>query len=135
MRQRAPAEVGSFGQAPRFPTFVVLVVWFTREVGMDKPAYVVLQFDKSSYDYGFWWGIIKTAAKKSVHEKGDLMVVSLLVKSYSMEDHQFILLKTDIERLKEKEIQFWIPRNFVKTIIESKTDLSAAFTFAGSTDK
>ena|SRR5438034_10857012 len=102
---------------------------------MDKPAYVVLGFDKSDIGCGFWSGIIEAAVKKNIREEGNVVLVTLLVKSYSMEDHQFIRLKVDFPKLKEKEVQVLISRDYVKAIFESKADLSAAFSFAGKASK
>jgi len=96
---------------------------------MDKDAFVALQFDNANYT--FWKPIIDSADDKFVNQLADGAIVALGVKNFSLLDHQFIQLKVAVN--KGKEIQVWIPRNFVKAIVEGKTDLSAAFSFAGKT--
>lgn len=98
---------------------------------MDKPARVLLQLNKLDLESGFWLAMIDSADKKEVREVGNLVVAALAVKSYSLLDHQFMQVKVNIQN--GKEVQFWIPRNFVKGIVEGKSDLSGAFAFAGKT--
>jgi len=98
---------------------------------MDKGANVVLQFDK--VNDGFWLAMLKVTDKKEISESGNEIYALLPIKSYTLEDHQFIGIKFDIN--KGKEVQVWIPRNNVKTIVEGKTDLRSAFSFASSTIK
>jgi hypothetical protein len=98
---------------------------------VDKPASVALQFDK--VNYAFWSKITDQADKKYVFEVSDSVLVILPVKSYSMVDHQFIQVAVDVDN--GKEIHVWIPRDFVKMIAQGKSDLSAAFSFAGSKTK
>jgi len=97
---------------------------------MDKrAAYVILQFDDAAY--AFWGPILDRADDKIVHPLSNGAIVGLPVKHFSVLDHQFIQLRIDFN--KGKELQVWIPRNFVIAILESKSDLSAAFSFAGKT--
>jgi hypothetical protein len=98
---------------------------------MDKGANVVLQFDK--VNDAFWLAMHKVTDKKEVTELGNDVYALLPVKSYSLEDHQFIQIKFDINE--GKEVKVWTPRNNVKTIVEGKTDMRGAFSFAGSTIK
>ena len=99
----------------------------------DKLATVVLRFD-NKLDYSFVAGIIKLTDKKEIYEIDDkLTIVILSVKSYGMEDHQFIELGVHVS--KNAQLNVWISREFVKTIIEGKIDTSAAFSFAGKATK
>jgi hypothetical protein len=100
---------------------------------MNKPVRVLLQFDKTRFECGFWLAIVDIADKKDVREINNEVVAALGVKSYSLEDHQFIQLKLDVA--KGHELQVSIPRNFVTGIIEGKSDLTAAFSFVGKTTK
>ena len=84
-------------------------------------------------NYALWGPILEKADHKFVYPLSDGTIVSLTVKNFIMLDHQFIQLKIDVD--KGKEIQLWIPRNFVKGIVEGRSDLSAAFSFAGKTSK
>jgi hypothetical protein len=98
-----------------------------KESHTDKPATIALQFDKVNYT--FWSKITDHADKKYVFPLTDSVLVILPVKSYSLADHQFIHIGVNVD--KGREVQLWIPRNFVKMIAQGKTDLSAAFSFAG----
>jgi hypothetical protein len=98
---------------------------------MDKPAMILLEINKIT-DH-FWSGLAKVADKKTVHEYGEVMLLHLNVTNVSLDDHQPIRFKTKINN--GKEVQFWVPRNLVKMISESKTDLSDAFSFVGKTTK
>jgi hypothetical protein len=98
---------------------------------MDKRAIVVLLLDEKAIT--FWRPILAKADEKSFVQTSEGTVVTLDVKHFSMLDHQFIQLKLDFD--KGKELQVWIPRNFVVTILETESDLSAAFWFAGSKNK
>jgi len=95
---------------------------------MNKPAKVILDFEKANNS--FWWAMVEHADNSSFREFGNRVVAFLAVKSYSMDDHQFIQIKIEVN--KGTEVQVWIPRDIVKGIVEGKTDLSAAFSFAGS---
>ena len=97
----------------------------------DKRATVVLLLDEKAL--AFWRPIFDKADEKSFTQLTDGAVVELRVKHFSMLDHQFIQLKLDFN--KGKELQVWIPRNFVIAILESKSDLSASFSFAGNKTK
>jgi len=97
----------------------------------NKQAHIVLQFD--NVNYALWKPFIENADHKLVDPLSDARVVVLTVKNFILLDHQFIQLKFDVA--KGNEIQVWIPRNFVKGIAEGKSDLSAAFSFAGKTSK
>jgi hypothetical protein len=57
----------------------------------------------------------------------------LTVKSFSLVDHQFVHIKLVVKG--GKEIELWIPRIIVIAIAQGKTDLSAAFSFAGTKTK
>ncbi len=94
---------------------------------MDKPARVLLQFDKAAYS--FWGPIANKADKKAVFPLSDGAAVILTVKHFDMSDHQFIQLKLTAN--KGKELEIWVPRDFLKAIVQGKTDLSDAFSFAG----
>jgi hypothetical protein len=94
---------------------------------MDKPAQVVLHFDKADT---FWQAFVEAADKKKVIELSDSLVVVLHVKYYSLADHQFLHLKMNVS--KGKELAMWVPRSMVKTIVEGKSDVDSAFSFAGS---
>ncbi|SRR5260370_31020747 len=98
---------------------------------MDKPAQIVLHFNKQSDS--FWLAMLNVTDKKSVQEFGDEVYALLPVKSYSLDDHQFVQIKFNVNS--GKELLVWIPRGNVKTVIEGKTDLGHAFTFAGKTTK
>jgi hypothetical protein len=105
---------------------------FSREASMDKRATVLLQLDEKAFD--FWRPVFDKADEKSfIQVKNAGAVVQLTVKHFSTQDHQFIQLKLDFD--KGKELQVWIPRNYVVAILESKSDMSAAFSFAGSKAK
>jgi hypothetical protein len=95
---------------------------------MDKPAKVVLQFHK--VNDSFWESMANVADEKSITESGEDVYVLLPVKSYSLDDHQFVQIRFNINN--GKEVLVWVPRGIVKTIIEGKTDLRGAFSFAGS---
>lgn len=95
---------------------------------MDKPAWVVMQLDK--VNDRFWLPLVENANDKNVEDVGNTLVVTLKVKSYSLEDHQFI--PTKLDALGGSELVVLLPRSIVKTIVEGKTDLRAAFSFAGS---
>ena len=96
---------------------------------MDKPTWVVLQIDRTADD--FWWGTLESVEGKKVYElPQNRTIITIPVKSYSLNDHQFISVKLD--SYGHKGVVLLIPRAIVRTIIESKTDLSAAFSFAGS---
>jgi hypothetical protein len=96
---------------------------------MHKPAQVLLQFDNAGY--AFWRPIADKADKKAVFPLSDGAAVILAVKHFDMSDHQFIQLKLTVD--KGKELDIWVPRNFLKAIVQGKTDLSDAFSFAGKT--
>ncbi len=96
---------------------------------MDKPARVLLQFDKAGYS--FWGSIVDKADKKAVFPLSDGAAVILSVKHFDMSDHQFIQLKLTVN--KGKELEIWVPRDFLKAIVQGKTDLSDSFSFAGKT--
>jgi|HubBroStandDraft_1064217.scaffolds.fasta_scaffold392044_2 hypothetical protein len=99
---------------------------------MDKRAIVVLLLGEKAFT--LWRPIFDEVDEKTVTKlKGDGTVVELTVKHFSMQDHQFIQLKLDLKI--DKEVQVWIPRNFVMTILEGKSDFSAAFSFAGGKAK
>ena len=102
-----------------------------RKVSMDKRAIVVLLLDEKAVT--FWRPLFDKADERSFIQSSEGTVVTLDVKHFSMLDHQFIQLKLDFD--KGKELQVWIPRNFVVAILESESDLSAAFWFAGSKNK
>jgi hypothetical protein len=100
----------------------------------DKRAIVVLLLDEKAFD--FWRLIFDKADEKNITQLSDgtgTLVELRRVKHFSLLDHQFIQLKLDFN--KGMELQVWIPRNFVIAILESKSDLSAAFSFAGSKTK
>ena len=95
---------------------------------MDKEANVVLRFDKANDD--FWLAMLKATDKKELIESGNEVYARLPVRGYSLEDHQFLQIKFDINQ--GKEVKVWIPRSNVKAIIEGKVDTRVAFSFAGS---
>jgi hypothetical protein len=95
---------------------------------MNKLAAVVLQFNKTK-DF-FWSAMLNVIDTKTVQDYGDEVVALLPVKSYSLEDHQFIQIKIEINNGAEALV--WVPRGIVRTIVEGKTDLRGAFSFAGS---
>jgi len=98
---------------------------------MDKPAQVILQFDKQAY--ALWRPLTNKADVKEVFELSDGAAVVLAVKNFNLSDHQFVQLKVAVN--KGQEIELWIPRNFLKAIVQGKSDLSDAFSFAGKTSK
>jgi hypothetical protein len=98
---------------------------------MDKPARVVLQFDKMGY--ALWRTFADKADAKAIYELTDGAAVVLTVKNFSMSDHQFIQLKVAVN--KGQETVVWMPRNFLKAIVEGNSDPSYAFTFAGKMKK
>jgi len=98
---------------------------------MDKTAFVALEMDKVNYE--FWKHFLDTAEQKTIAPFDNGVMVGLAVKNFSMLDHQFIQLK--ITDSKGNERQVWIPRNFVRAIVEGKSDISSAFSFAGKTSK
>lgn len=100
---------------------------------MDKPAFVILQIDRTSDD-SFWWGALEVVEDKVVKEvSSTLTLMSIPVKSYSLDDHQFVYTRLSI---KNKELVLYIPRNIVKTIVESKSAVGKElFYFAGKTSK
>ena len=95
---------------------------------MDKEANVVLRFDKASDE--FWLAMLKVTDKKELVESGSDVYARLAVRGYSLEDHQFLQIKFDINQ--GKEVKVWIPRGNVKAIIEGKADMRVAFSFPGS---
>lgn len=86
---------------------------------MDKPAEVILQFDKSTQ--GFWSGFVEVVDKKTVREVGNTVIALIPVKSYSLADHQFIQLKVNMGG--GKEMVVLIPRGVVVAIVEGKIGL------------
>ena len=92
---------------------------------------MLLEFNKQTDS--FWCALGKTADKKKVYEVGDTVLMHLYVRSVSLDHHQFIRFKISVDG--RNEVQLWIPRNIVKMISEGKSDLSAAFTFAGKSTK
>jgi hypothetical protein len=81
---------------------------------MAKRAGVIFRFDKAT-DI-IWLGMfgedIKPQMKKEV---GDIVITTVLVKEYSLTDHQFIQLKLDAHG---SEIILQFPRSFVVAIVE-----------------
>lgn len=63
---------------------------------MDKPARVVLVFDKEGY--ALWKGFADKADDKAVYQLSDGAAVVLTVKNFSMSDHQFIQLKVAVNK-------------------------------------
>jgi hypothetical protein len=96
---------------------------------MDKPAKVVLQFDRLGFS--LWQSLANKADEKAIYELSDGAAVVLAVKNFSMSDHQFIQLKVAIN--KGKEVVVWMPRNFLKAVVEGDSDLTYGFTLAGKT--
>ncbi len=98
---------------------------------MDKPAQVILQFDNQAY--ALWKPLTDKVDGKSVHLLSDGAVVAFTVKNFNLSDHQFVQLKVAVD--KGHELEVWIPRDFLKMIIQGKSDLSDAFSFVGKTSK
>jgi hypothetical protein len=95
---------------------------------MDKVAVVSLQFDK--VNSAFWLAIFEHAKERKITEHTDWTFVAVTVKNFSLEDHQFV--RIDVAYDHGEVAQLWVPRECVRMIAEGKTDLSAAFSFAGS---
>jgi hypothetical protein len=101
------------------------------EANMDKRATIVLQLNRATD--AFWLDMVNRFDKKKVREEPDGGLYALLpVKSYSLEDQQFIPIKINVGG---KVQLVCIPRSIVKTIVEGKTDLGGAFSFAISKAK
>ena len=58
---------------------------------MDKPATVVLEFDKTSHSS--WFATLEFVDKVKFREFTNDVVAMLSVTKYSLEDHQFIHVK------------------------------------------
>ncbi len=98
---------------------------------MDKQATVVLQLNRATD--AFWLDMVNRFDKKKISEEPDGGLYAVLpVKSYSLEDQQFIPIKINVGG---KEQSVCIPRSIVKTIVQGKTDLGGAFSFAPSKAK
>lgn len=81
---------------------------------MGKIATVILKFDKTTD--GLWLGMFGEAIKPAVKkEVGNIVLASVLVKEYTLSDHQFIQLKLDV---RGSEIILHLPRSFVAAIVE-----------------
>jgi hypothetical protein len=91
-----------------------------------KTAHVLLALSPAKKI--MWQSFIELAAEKFIREEGDQTVVSLSVKAYSLEDHQFLQIRT--ETTKGGDFVAWIPRDLVITIIEGKNALAGNFYFA-----
>ena len=62
---------------------------------MAKPVTVIFQFDKTTD--GLWLAMFTKAVKPEVKgEVGNTVVATVLVKEYTLTDHQFIQLKLDV---------------------------------------
>jgi hypothetical protein len=85
---------------------------------MDKPAQIVLQFRKND---GFWSALVEAADGRTAPETDQEVIAFVPVRSYSLEDHQFIQVRLGLKD--GKEILAFIPRNIVKAIREGKSDL------------
>lgn len=100
---------------------------------MEKPAQIFLKFNKAE-DGGVWSALVGIAKKKTVlQDTEDGMIATILVKSYSLADGQFIEIKLNTDDGRERV--FLIPRSIVVGILEGKSDLAKSLYFAGGTSK
>jgi len=91
-------------------------------------ASVVILFGKFEADF---WLKLFAHTQHEVYDVGqDRIVVTLFVKNYVMNDHQFIQIVTTIKGRAEALV--WVPRNNLMAIIEGVQDLSEAFSFAAA---
>jgi len=86
---------------------------------MNKHTHIALQFEKND---GFWSELVKIVDDPDpMSGETDQQVIAVIpVKSYTLEDHQFVQVKLAV--MKGKETVVLIPRNIVKAIIEGKGD-------------
>jgi hypothetical protein len=83
---------------------------------MPNKTTVIFKFDKTTD--GFWLGMFEDPVKPQMKKEiGNIVILSLLVKEYSLSDHQFIQLKLDI---RGSGVILLIPRNFVGCIVEGE---------------
>lgn len=83
---------------------------------MPNKTTVIFRFDKTTD--GFWLGMFGDRINPQMKmEIGNIVILSLLVKEYSLSDHQFIQLKVDTDG---SRIILLLPRNFVGGIVEGE---------------
>lgn len=92
----------------------------------DKPATLVFVFNKIAD--AFWIGALQVyVEKEDIQEIGELVLVPLRVKSYSLNDHQFVQAKLTVQG---HITVLHLPRRILGMIMEGPGDVwKGAFYF------
>jgi hypothetical protein len=91
---------------------------------MDKPAQVVIRFDKTIDN--FWPVLVDAVDPTTVREAGNVVIILVDAKDYKLTDHQFIQLKMNLHK---REMTVHLPRSLVTMIVEGKSLGKNAFGF------
>ena len=91
-----------------------------------------MQYERND---GFWSELVADVddKDKQVTEGDQYVIAAIAVKSYSLEDHQFIRVKMTVAN--GKEITVYIPRNIVRAIMEGRGGTIRGFYSASSKSK